>query len=138
MDKRSGGIGFGGEAAGPRRQAMLYEALESYGMLPEWLNRLTAVMVFPEPTVDQLVDIANRNVIPSFNRLLVTCHCAVDVEPSAIRLLAEVARDSRTYARGLKAVIAKVVEDAVYDQQVGTLRISPPEIHRAIAAAGLG
>ena len=138
MDKRSNGIGFGGEAAGRRRQAALYEALEQYGMLAEWLNRLTAVLVFPEPTVAQLVDIANRSVIPSFNRLLVTCLCGIEPEPSAIRLLAQVARDSRTYARGLKSVIAKVVEDAIYDEKVGTLRISPTEIRRAIAAAGLG
>ena len=141
LDKKEvkGGIGFGAQAADERRRkASLYGALESYGMIPEFLNRLTAIMVFPEPTLDQLLMIAVRSVLPAYNRLLATYKAEVVIAPPALDLLVATALSTSTYARGLKSVVAKLTEEIAYEGKPGAVVADLMLVRRAIEAVGLG
>jgi ATP-dependent protease Clp ATPase subunit len=130
-------IGFGGEVlSGSRQEAVLYEALQEYGMIPEFINRLTGIIVFPEPSLEQLCAIAVRSIIPMYNRLLApTAEIAVCAE--AVRYIADCSRQSKTYARGIKSVLARVVEGIVYDEISGKIVVSETEVRQVIDAIGL-
>jgi ATP-dependent protease Clp ATPase subunit len=51
--------------------------------------------------------------------------------------MAEAALTSRTYARGLKSLVARLVEDAVYEERQGQIELGAAEVLRAIEATGL-
>lgn len=132
------GMGFGSDPAARLKEGALYDALESYGMIPEFLNRLTGVLVLPMPTVDHLVAIASRCVLPSYNRVLATCKAEVTMKDEALRLLAEAALESGTLARGLKCVLSRLVERIVYDEVRGKVEFTTSEVREAVDAIGLG
>ena len=132
------GIGFGGEQVGSRHQDFLYDALVDFGLLPEFVNRLSGVLIFPAPTVEQLVQIAERCVIPAYKKLLGACGADIEVTADGIQLMAACADETKTYARGVKTVAARLIEDAVYEERKGLIRFGVVEVGRAIDAAGLG
>jgi ATP-dependent Clp protease ATP-binding subunit ClpX len=131
------GIGFGDRATQVERR-YLQDALVSYGLLPEYCNRLTAVLMFGAPSIKQLETIAIRAVIPGYARLLAAGGADLKVEESAARRMAEAALATGTYARGIKSVVARLVEDAVYGERKGMVRFSAADVDAAIEAAGLG
>ena len=132
------GIGFGNRQDGSRQQQFLYEALQDYGMIPEFINRLSGVLVFPSPTVPQLVQIARRAVIPSYCKLLAASGADIQIADDGIQLMAECALESKTFARGIKTVVARVIEDVVYEERKGSIQFGTAEVARAIEAAGMG
>ena len=132
------GIGFGAKPGESRHKSSLYEALESYGMIPEFLNRLSAVLVIPEPTLEQLFEIAIRSVLPAYNRLLATYKAEVVIRPDALNLIVATALATGTYARGIKSVIAKLTEEIAYEGQPGSFVADIALVRRAIEAVGLG
>ena len=137
--KESGaGIGFGPCSTGSRRKASLYEALEKYGLIPEFLNRLTAVMVFPEPTIEQLLQIAIHSILPAHNRLLATYKAEVVIRHDALDLIVVTALETGTYARGIKSVVAKLTEKIAYDGKPGSFVADTALVRRAIEGVGLG
>jgi ATP-dependent protease Clp ATPase subunit len=136
--KSAPGIGFGAQPDGSRHKAALYEALESYGMIPEFLNRLTGILVFPEPTINQLAQIVATSVLPSYNRMLATFRVQIELGVGAIDLMAAAALESRTYSRGLKSIIGKLVEEIVYEPKPGIVEIEATQVRAAIEAVGLG
>ena len=106
-------------------------------MIPEFVNRLSGVIVFPEPTIGQLREITTRSILPSFNRVLNTFGSTVELDTNAANILAECALETRTYARGIKIIVSKLVEDVVFDAHEGTIRVSAANALQAIKAAGL-
>jgi excisionase family DNA binding protein len=66
------GIGFGGEGLRMRRGFRLFDALRDYGFIDEFLNRLTGVIRYPDPTIAQLerITVSRRGPIAVHNRLL--------------------------------------------------------------------
>jgi len=51
--------------------------------------------------------------------------------------MAECALGARTYARGVKIIVTKLVEDIVYDAREGTIRIGAADVLHATRGAGL-
>lgn len=133
----TGGIGFGSGEQQSKRATALYDALEQFGMIPEFLNRLTGILVFPEPTVEQLIEIANQSVLPTFNRLLATCQMQIKVTQDAVALMAEAGWSSKTFARGLKSIVSRLTEELVFEEIQGSVRIGIKEVEAAITACGL-
>ena len=137
LDKKSRGwIGFGDSRQDPRAADALYDGLEAYGMIPEFLNRLTGILVFPSPTTDQLATIATRSVIPSFNRLLSAFGAGIEMSDTAVALMAEWALETRTYARGIKSIVSSLVEDIVFAERKGPVQFGADDVRRAIQMAG--
>ena len=52
--------------------------------------------------------------------------------------MAKAARQSRTLARGVKSVTTTLIEDLVFTERQGTIRLGVADVQRAIEAAGLG
>ena len=137
MAKRTAhGIGFGGEATRSDR-LYVHDALVDFGLIPEFVNRLTGILSFPPPTVEQLIQITERAVVPSYRRLLAASGADLQVEPEAVRRIAASALATGTFARGLKSVVARLVEDAVFEERKGVISLGADEVDRAIEAAGL-
>jgi ATP-dependent Clp protease ATP-binding subunit ClpX len=132
------GIGFGGRRDCSASQARTYDALQEFGLIPELLNRLSAVIFFPEPSLEQLIEIATRSVIPSTNRLLEAFGAGIEVSGDGLRLMAGCALESRTYARGVKSVVTAMVEDLVFEGRKGTVQLGVEDVRRAVEMAGLG
>jgi len=130
------GIGFGGQMSGSTQQ-YLYDGLVDFGLIPEFVNRLSGVLTFPAPTVEQLEQIAMRAVIPSYRTLLAANGADLQVSAEAIRLMAETALATGTFARGVKSIVARLVEDIVFDERVGKISLDVTDVAHAIKAAGL-
>ncbi len=133
LQKRvGGGIGFSGGTGQAKQARFLYDALQDFGLIAEFCNRLTAVLIFPSPTIQQLTEIANKSVIPSYNRLLSACEAKIEINDDGVRLLAEYALESETFARGLKSVISALIEDLVFEGRQGSVKFGIAEVRRAL------
>jgi ATP-dependent Clp protease ATP-binding subunit ClpX len=131
------GIGFGNRQDGSRQQQFLYDGLVDFGMIPELINRLSGILVFPAPTVEQLTQIAEHAVIPAYQRLLAGCGADIQVTGDGIALMAQSALESRTFARGVKTIVARLIEDAVFEERKGSIQFDVAEVAQAIEVAGL-
>jgi ATP-dependent protease Clp ATPase subunit len=96
------------------------------------------VLVFPDPTIEQLMEIATRSVIPATNRLLAAFGAGIEVSPDGVRLMAECALESRTYARGTKGIVTAMVEDLVFREQQGMVHLGVADVRLAVEEASLG
>ena len=61
----------------------------------------------------------------------------IRVTEDAVRYIAICAKESRTYARGMKSVLSRVVEGIVYEQTTGTVTITESEVRQVIGDIGL-
>lgn len=129
-------LGFGAEPTTARQRQYLHDALVAFGILVEVVNRLTGILVLPEPTLAQLHDIATRCTIPSFNRLLSAVGASIEVSTPAVAAMAEHALATKTYARGLKSLVSRLVEDLVFNETKGTVKLAAADVRVAIDAAG--
>jgi ATP-dependent Clp protease ATP-binding subunit ClpX len=130
-------IGFASAERGANSQQYLYDALQDYGLIPEFVNRLSGILVFPEPTVGQLQEITTQAVLPSINKMLTTFGARVELDSEATTLMAERALETRTYSRGIKSVFSKLIEDIVFEMRPGTVRLSAGAMRLAMKNAGL-
>jgi ATP-dependent Clp protease ATP-binding subunit ClpX len=138
QDNRMHSIGFSKDNTSSNKARYLHEALIQYGLIPELVNRLTAIIVIPPPTISQLIEIAQRAVIPAFNKLLGSCELRIQVADEAVRVIAEATLESGTFARGIKTVLSKVTEDLVFNEAKGEVEITTQQVQTAIEEAGLG
>ncbi|MGD0058046.1 MAG: hypothetical protein ABSD58_01370 [Verrucomicrobiia bacterium] len=53
------------------------------------------------------------------------------MSPDAIRLMAEAALESKTLARGIKSVTTTLIEDIVFTERQGTVRLGVAEVRRS-------
>jgi len=135
--RRVSRIGFGASERGVNGDPFFYDALQDYGLIPEFVNRLSGIVVFPEPTIEQLREIATRSVIPSFNRLLAAFGARIELELDTTRLIAECASETQTRARGIKSIIAKLTEDVVFEMRPGAIRLDFAAVLRTISDMGM-
>jgi ATP-dependent protease Clp ATPase subunit len=70
--------------------------------------------------------------------MLAAFGAGIEVSPDAIRLMAEAALESKTLARGIKSVTTTLIEDIVFTERQGTVRLGVAEVRRAVEGAGLG
>ena len=129
-----GGIGFRESAEKGRKDAYLSDALISYGFLPEFVNRLTKIVIFRKLSADDLVAIANNpaGIIESYRQLLAPQGITFAIQPEALRVIAEVSVETGMMARGIRLIIGSIIEDLVYHQVTGGITISVDWVKQAI------
>ncbi|HTS18009.1 MAG TPA: AAA family ATPase [Verrucomicrobiae bacterium] len=130
------GIGFGSPVGCSAQQRFLTDALIEYGLLPELCNRLTAILIFPEPSLSDLRQIA-ASVIGTFNAILGALGITIEITDDGVQLMSLVAKETKTFARGLKSVVSALIDDAVFEERQGVTRFGKSDVQRAIESAGL-
>lgn len=94
------------------------EDLIKYGMIPEFMGRLPVVVELQELTENDLVHILTQPknaIIKQFEALFEMENVQFEVSEQAIHQIAKKAVEKKTGARGLRAIVEKLLEDALFE-----------------------
>ena len=104
------------------------EDLEKFGLIPELLGRLPVITTLDDLGVDDLVRILRQpknSLIGQYRKLLKYRQANLSFTDGAIREIARIAHERGMGARGLRAIVERVVEGILFDPQPwGTYRIT--------------
>jgi ATP-dependent protease Clp ATPase subunit len=129
-DKKSS-IGFGSQSA-VRRGSYLYDLLIDYGMIPEFLNRLSAIVPFRQLGLDDFIKIATyeHGAISHFNKMLEPQGLTISFTERAITEMAQFCMDT-SQARGLHMLIGSIAEEAIFNGATGTIEYDVEAVKKA-------
>jgi ATP-dependent Clp protease ATP-binding subunit ClpX len=115
LDKNNSNIGFGAGRVGKveRLLSELHALIEpkhliGFGLIPEMVGRLPIVVALDELNEEQLISIMTtpRNaVVKQFEKLFKLDNIELEFETAALASVAKIAKERKTGARGLRAVI---------------------------------
>jgi len=94
------------------------EDLLRYGLIPEFVGRVPVIATLDELSVDALMRIITepRNaLIKQYAKLLSYDGAELEIEPDAIRAIAEKAAAGKTGARGLRSIFEEMMTDIMFD-----------------------
>lgn len=138
IEKRSStsGIGFGNHKERQERSAdellatVEPEDLIRYGMIPEFIGRIPVIATLEEPTEDSLVEILTaptNSLTKQYQKLFALDGVELCFSEDALRAVARAALDQKSGARGLRAVLERVMLDFMYelpsDEEVTQLKV---------------
>lgn len=125
--KAASSIGFGAvvREGGPEA-AVDYDNLDDvesqdfvkFGLIPEFVGRLPIMINLHALKLDQLVAILTRPknaIVRQFRELVRMNSCGLHVTDGALRVIAKRAKENGTGARGLRQIMERVLNDAMYD-----------------------
>ncbi|MGX2040242.1 ATP-dependent Clp protease ATP-binding subunit ClpX [Methylocaldum sp. MU1018] len=121
-----GGIGFSAEvkskddrrSVGEILAGVEAEDLIRYGLIPEFVGRLPVVATLEELDEVALVKILTEPknaLVKQYRKLFEMEDCDLDIQPDALRLIAQRAIERRTGARGLRTILENVLLDTMYE-----------------------
>jgi ATP-dependent Clp protease ATP-binding subunit ClpX len=135
--KSQSGIGFSASPnAGP--PAYVLDAIREYGYIREFVNRLTAVMCLPDPSLVNLEEAASNGILDQFNILVGELGLLLFPHPDATPRIAAYALESKTFYRGVRAVWWSIAETIVASGATGTELIGVADVDAAIAQVSSG
>ena len=94
------------------------EDLLKFGLIPEFIGRLPAIVTLKELSEDALVRILTEPknaLVKQYKKLFEIDNVELEFEPEAIREIAKQAIERKTGARGLRSIIEKVMTDIMYE-----------------------
>ncbi len=94
------------------------EDLLKFGLIPEFIGRLPAIVTLKELSEDALVRILTEPknaLVKQYEKLFEIDNVELEFEPEAIRAIAKQAIERKTGARGLRSIIEKVMTDIMYE-----------------------
>lgn len=94
------------------------EDLLRYGLIPEFIGRLPVIVTLDELNVDALVRIITEPknaIIKQYKKLFALDSVELEIEPDAVRAVAEKAIEKKTGARGLRSILEEVMTDVMYE-----------------------
>ncbi len=89
-----------------------------YGLIPELVGRMPVVTSLPDLTEEDLVRILvepKNCMVKQYQKLMAMEDVELSFEPAALKELARTAISRKTGARGLRAVLEKMMLDIMYD-----------------------
>jgi len=139
IEKRSSsaGIGFGSHQD-KRQELSADELLASvepedlirYGMIPEFIGRIPVIATLEEPSEESLVEILTAptsSLTKQYQKLFALDGVALSFSEDALRAVARAALAQKSGARGLRAVLERVMLDFMYelpsDEEVSELTV---------------
>ena len=93
------------------------EDLLKFGLIPEFIGRLPVVTILDELNVEELMHILtkpNNAILKQYKKLLSIDGVELKYDNKALKTLANLAIERKTGARGLRAMLEKVMLDAMY------------------------
>ena len=97
---------------------VLPEDVEGFGLIPELLGRLSVIATLDDLGVDDLVRILQEpknSLLGQYRKLLKYRNANLSFTDGAMREIARVAHERGTGARGLRAIVERVVEPILFD-----------------------
>ncbi len=94
------------------------EDLLKFGLIPEFIGRLPAIVTLRELSEDALVRILTEPknaLVKQYKKLFEIDNVDLEFEPDAIKSIAKQAIERKTGARGLRSIIEKVMTDIMYE-----------------------
>lgn len=132
-NKAKGPIGFSCGSDTIRMAPDVRELLLDY-FIPELVNRIGSVIVVPTPSQSQLVQIcsASNGIISRQNQFMSSFSLQIQPSKEAIAEIASWALQTRTFSRGMRNLLQNIVEEAIFEERTGTLKISDMDVRRAV------
>jgi ATP-dependent protease Clp ATPase subunit len=120
-------------AFSPANDTALRDALVEYGMIPEFINRLSGILTLPTPTPDDMVELIRfkNGPLELCNSRLMGLGAELVADTRTTYALAKYACDSKTYARGIQLILQGISDQLVYEGVQGSIAIEPDDIKRA-------
>jgi ATP-dependent Clp protease ATP-binding subunit ClpX len=124
LSKEGSGIGFGAKTVGKKTDAETLmrkiepEHLQKFGLIPELVGRLPIIAPLIELTDEQLVQVLTepKNAVTrQFVKMFKLDGVDLEFEPAALKAIAKQAKDRKTGARGLRAVVESVLLKIKYE-----------------------
>lgn len=127
IEKRRGkkGMGFGAEIKGKSEESLGEtlkkvgpEDLIRYGLIPEFVGRVPVVVSLDnldEKALVQILTEPKNALVKQYKNLLAMDEVELEFEPEALTAIAEKALKHKTGARGLRAIIEKIMLDIMYE-----------------------
>lgn len=120
------GIGFGARVHSKDDKQTMTEALSKvepedlikFGLIPEFVGRLPVVATLEELNLDALVRILTepKNALTKqYKKLFSMEDAELDIEPEALKAIAQKALDRKTGARGLRSILEAALLDTMYE-----------------------
>jgi ATP-dependent Clp protease ATP-binding subunit ClpX len=138
-------IGFAGEVAasgGDREQLLRYvepEDLQRFGLIPELVGRLPAIVSLDSLDLEALVRILQEPknaLVKQYHKMFELEGVGLTFDPEALRAVARKALDRGTGARGLRAVVEEVLRDTMFDvpsrTDVREVVVTPESVERGV------
>lgn len=94
------------------------EDLIRYGLIPEFVGRLPAVVALNELSEDDLVRVLTEpknSMVRQYAKLMAMENIKLSFAPAALRELARLAMRKHTGARGLRSILERVMLDIMYE-----------------------
>jgi ATP-dependent Clp protease ATP-binding subunit ClpX len=131
--RRAGGIGFNSSSNdNANNSQLLTEALVEYGICRQLLSRCTSIIRLSDPTIDELIRILDfeNGILSAYNQILWPLSIALSSEAKII--IAEHAFHNRTFARGMKRLVSKCIEQLVYYDVDGHYELTAAYVREVI------
>jgi ATP-dependent Clp protease ATP-binding subunit ClpX len=138
------GIGFGSASYQQReddQDALLRqvepEDIIRYGLIPEFIGRIPVISTLESPTEETLIEILTRpknSLVKQYQKLFELDGVSLEFEDDALKAVARAALAQGSGARGLRAVLERVMLEFMYDipgseQERLTIRIDDVTLH---------
>jgi len=120
----------GGNSMGFNQQKIIHKATENivqsispddlvhYGLIPELIGRLHMIAVLNQLTLDDMIHILQKpknSLVKQYKKLFKLDGVDLSFDDDAVRLIAQMARDRQTGARGLRSILEAVMLDIMFD-----------------------
>ena len=94
------------------------EDLLHYGLIPEFIGRVPIIATLDELSIEALMRIISEPknaLLKQYKKLLAYDGVELEVEPDAVKAIAEKAAAKKIGARGLRSIIEEVMTDVMYE-----------------------
>ena len=123
MSQSSIGFGSGGKSKSDNQVDELLKQVEPediirYGLIPEFIGRIPVISTLETPTEEVLVEILTQpknSLTKQYQKLFELDGVDLDFEPEALRAIARASLAQKSGARGLRAVLEKVMLEHMYE-----------------------
>jgi hypothetical protein len=135
LKKRPSGsrIGYGGDD-GARGLGRLRDCLVEYGLIPELVSRIGSIIVCADPQLPDLVEIctAPGGLVACYRRLWRGMGMTVSLSADTVAAIAGYGIETRSFARGMQAVLNRMTERLVFEARNGNVRLGVGNVRAAM------
>ena len=99
-------------------QQVLPQDIVKYGLIPELVGRLPIITSLNQLSKEALIDIISKPknaLLKQYIKLFKMDNCELEVEEDALNAIVDEAVERKTGARGLRAIMEKVMMDSMYE-----------------------